>query len=331
MLLPLVVFVNNPTGQKTNPALIILAFGCTYIIWGTTYLAVLFGLKGFSPFLLSALRFAVAGALLMIWCKRKKNTFPRKKDLSIVMISGILMLVGGTGLVTWAEQYIGSGQAAVITATEPFLFLLLDKKRWSFYFSQKSIVAGLLIGFGGLSLFMLFGTTASGARISAHDQWIGNAALLLSTLLWVVGSLYSKTTKQAGIPLMSIVAVQLLAAAAFSGLISVIRGEGFDPDAVTGKALWSLAYLTIFGSIIAFVAFSWLLTVRPAAQVSTHTYINPIIAILAGWFFAGEPLGLVQGIGLVIVLLGVILTNKSRSVQDPGQAPDHKKLLSAEP
>src|SRR5215217_8351035 len=123
--------------KKENTALVVLAFGAIYIVWGTTYLAILFGLEGFPPFVLSAVRFAVAGLLLLGWCLLRGERLPERRQWKVPVVSGIVMLVGGSGLVAWAEQYVTSGQAAIVIATEPFLFLLLDKKQWSFYFSRK--------------------------------------------------------------------------------------------------------------------------------------------------------------------------------------------------
>ena len=176
--------------------LIIFAFGATYFVWGTTYIAILFGLKGFGPFLLSSIRFSVSGGILIIYCLVKRKKMPKGRDLRITVVSGVIMLVGGTSMITWSEQYIHSGQVAVIIATEPFLFILLDKKRWSFYFSQKFIIGGLILGFTGIVLFLSFGATRSDVDgISVRDHWVGVSVLLGSAVAWVVGSLYSKKNK----------------------------------------------------------------------------------------------------------------------------------------
>ncbi|MEO5893119.1 MAG: EamA family transporter [Ferruginibacter sp.] len=299
--------------KKQHPVLILLAFLAIYIIWGTTYVAILFGLEGFPPFLLSGMRFSIAGILLLGWCLLKKQKFPTHKDLKITIISGIVMLVGGSGLVAWAEQYIASGHAAIITATEPFMFLLLDKKRRSFYFSQKGIIAGLILGFIGIIIFFAFARNADQKEITIHLKVAGMLVLFTSALLWVIGSLYSKRKREVPVSNTITTAIQLIAAGIFSLLLSFSTGEGnsFSFNEVSLKAWGGLFYLTLLGSVVAYLAFTWLLTVRPAAQVSTHTYVNPVIAILTGWWIANEHIVLIQVLALGIILAGVLLTNKS--------------------
>jgi drug/metabolite transporter (DMT)-like permease len=301
--------------RKQNPVLIFLAFLAIYIIWGTTYLAILFGLEGFPPFLLSTIRFTVAGVLLLGWCLFKKQRLPSGKTLKVAIISGVIMLVGGSGLVTWAEQYVTSGQAAIVIATEPFLFILLDKKRWPLYFSQKSIIPGLLLGFSGVALFFLFAKSSHELQVSTSLKLTGYGVLFISGVLWVSGSLYSKTKRDETISNTVITSVQLIAAGVFSGLLSGLTGEvtSFSFVDVNTRAWGGLGYLIFMGSIVAYLAFTWLLTVRPPAQVSTHTYVNPVVAILMGWWIANEPLASMQLVGLGIILLGVLLTNKKAS------------------
>ncbi len=296
--------------------LILFAFLAIYIIWGTTYLAILFGLEGFPPFLLSGIRFTVAGLILISWCIFKKEKLPVAGDLKIAIISGIVMLVGGSGLVTVAEQYVTSGQAAIITATEPFIFLLVDKKRWHFYFSQKNIITGLLLGFSGVILFVLYAQSSGRLQESFTLKCTGYGILFVSCVLWVCGSLYSKTKTDQTVSNTATTAVQLLAAGVFSCLVSMVTGEWatFSFMKVSSKAWAGLAYLVTMGSVVAYLAFTWLLTVRPPAQVSTHTYVNPVIAILMGWWIAHEPMAPMQLGAVLIILLGVFLTNKKTSL-----------------
>jgi drug/metabolite transporter (DMT)-like permease len=141
---------------------IILAFAAIYIIWGSTYLAIIFAIRDIPPLLMSGMRYFFAGVLLLGWCTMiKKESIPDITSLGKNALCGILMLFGGTGALAWAEQYISSGLAAILVTSVPFWFVLLDKKQWSFYFSNKIILAGLLIGFAGVALLISFGKASS--------------------------------------------------------------------------------------------------------------------------------------------------------------------------
>ncbi|WP_374948377.1 EamA family transporter [Mucilaginibacter sp.] len=154
------------TVKNHSPLLIAFAFFNIYLIWGSTYLAVAFGLQSFPPFILVGLRYLAAGLIMLSWCKLKGERLPPFEFAWKQALSGTLMLVGGTGMISWAEQYISSGQAAVLVATEPLMFLLVDRKRWSEYFSNKYIIAGLLIGFTGIFLFLNWAL-----KLRTHRQW----------------------------------------------------------------------------------------------------------------------------------------------------------------
>ena len=298
------------SNSKRAPALLVLlAFFAIYIVWGTTYLAIVYGLRGFPPFLLSALRYLIAGTLLAGWCKVRRQQMPSAATIKVCVISGLLMLIGGSGLVTWSEQYVGSGQVAIIIATEPFLFLLIDKKRWHQYFTNRLIIAGLLTGFIGIVLFFRFSGNQPG--IAAELQWLGYGIVMISTVLWVVGALYSENKLDGSTSNILKACIQLLAAGIGSTLISAFTGElkTFSFQTVPLPAWGGLFYLVIMGSLVAYMAFTWLITVRPPALVSTHTYVNPLVAVLMGWVFVNEQLSQMQLVAMFIILAGVLLTN----------------------
>jgi drug/metabolite transporter (DMT)-like permease len=302
--------------KKPSLLLLLLAFTAVYFIWGTTYLAIVFALKGFKPFTISALRYLAAGLILVGWIGFKKLAWPEKSDLKVLIISGILMLSGGSGLVVVGEQYINSGFAAVVVATEPLFFVLLDRRRWSAYFSSKWIIIGLLLGFAGIALFAHFAPAGS-SSVHAHPV-TGTLITLLSAVCWVVGALYASRKLPAKSDNLVNSMVQLLAAGLFSGLVAAGKGEwvSFSPAAIPATAWAGLAYLVVMGSLVAYLSFTWLITVQPPAIVSTHTYINPVIAILMGWLLASEQVSFKQVIALVIILSGVIITqlNKQKMI-----------------
>lgn len=300
------------TAVSSTPRwLIILAFFNIYVIWGSTYLAVRFGLQGFPPFILSGIRYLTAGILLYLISRIRKEEQPDGRSIRINVISGILMLVGGSGMVAWAEQYITSGQAAILIATEPFWFLLLDKKGWSFYFANKSILAGLLIGFVGIVLFFQWQvqpqfTTSSSSQYS----FIASLVVLVSAVFWVIGSLYSKTNAFSA-SVIANAGIQLFAAGIGCFVLSTLTHEwsSFSIRNVSWQSWSGLLFLIFMGSLAAYLSFVWLITFLPPALVSTHTYVNPVVAVLFGWILANETLSLLQLLALVVILIGILLIN----------------------
>lgn len=297
--------------NRTNnhKILIFLAFISIYIVWGTTFLAIHYGLKGFSPFLLSGFRFFIAGALLLGWLYLKGEKPFALNAWKRNSISGFLILTIGVGSVTWAEQYISSTEAAIIIASEPFWFILVDKKNRSFYFSNKLAISGLLLGFIGLLIFFKDSLLHSEAGGLAGIRTIAFILLVFTALVWVVGSLYSK--KPTGESLFMNVSQQLIFGGISSFIIASISGEwsAFNPVAIPLEAWAGLIYLIVFGSIIAYMSFIWLLSIKPPALVSTHTFINPIVAVVAGAVIAHETISSGQMIGVATIIAGVILTN----------------------
>ena len=298
--------------NKKSGLLLVAAFASIYIIWGSTFLAVSYGLQSFPPFLLSGLRFLIAGIILFIWQKSKGEKVSNLQNWKRNGITGILILIGGTGLVAWGEQYISSTEAAIAIATGPFWFIALDRKNWSNYFSDKTIVTGLIIGFSGLLVFLkgsISGTTISTDGLSRIIAFI---VLAISSISWVLGSLYSKNNPGSQSRLMNI-SQQLLIAGIVSTLFSGAKGEWyqFSFSEVNLYAWLGLGFLIFFGSIVAYISYIWLLTVKEPVLVSTHTYINPIVAVLVGWIIAGEKISSLQFLGLIVILSGVVLTNLS--------------------
>jgi len=294
--------------KKVSWLALLLAFTGIYFVWGTSYLAIVYALKAIKPFTISALRYLAAGLILTAWVYFKKQRWPGWHDRRVLIISGILMLSGGSGLVVVGEQYISSGFAAVIMATEPLFFVLFDRQRWPMYFSGKWIIVGLLLGFAGIALFAYF--APSGATAVRSNPVAGTLITLFSAMCWVTGALYANRKLSSGTGNLVNSAVQLLAAGVFSGAIAGLKGEwpALLTTAIPASAWAGLFYLVIMGSLVAYLSFNWLMTVQPPAIVSTHTYVNPVIAVLVGWLFASEQISLPQLISLAIVLAGVMIT-----------------------
>lgn len=297
---------------KTPLVKLLLAFFAIFFIWGTTFLAVAYALKGFKPFTISALRYLTAGLILTGWIWFKKLHWPGKKDIHVLAISGILMLSGGSGLVVVSEQYISSGAAAVIMATEPLFFVLFDRSRWGIYFKNKWIIGGLIIGFAGIALFTHFAPVET--TVLDPRPVLGTMITLLSSVAWVTGALYAdrKLSSTSSSTVNS--TVQLLVAGLFSGIVAGCKGEwpALLSTPIPASAWAGLLYLIIMGSLVAYISFNWLITVQPPAIVSTHTYVNPVIAILVGWLLASESVSGGQLVALVLVLTGVLITQLNK-------------------
>lgn len=308
---------------SASPLLIAFAFFNVYIIWGSTYLAVAYGLKGFPPFILVGLRYMVAGMLMLLWCKIKGEALPERKFMLRHALSGTLMLVGGTGMIAWAEQYISSGQAAILVATEPLMFLVIDRKRWSEYFSNKFIISGLMIGFTGIFLFLKLGVAEANESSMAT---IASIVVLFSAVLWVLGSLITKDSQGKSTTVMN-ASIQLLAAGVVSGIIAFCKGEqnGFSFNTVPAQAWGGLLFLIIMGSLVAYLSFVWLISIKPPAIVSTHTYVNPVVAVLLGWILINENVNTAQLISLLVILVGILLVNVPGYLKRNDAANDRQK------
>jgi drug/metabolite transporter (DMT)-like permease len=264
----------------------------------------------FPPFLLGALRFLTAGIIMLTWSGLRGGKLFNIKDLKHSAVSGVLMLFIGTGAVIWVEQSLPSAMVAIMVSSGPLFFILLDKPKWSENLTSKSTIYGLILGFAGVIL--LFSESIFHAlEIKAVPAEMGSfAIMILGTIAWASGSLYSKY-KAGTLSLPVTSGWQMLAAgiAFIPGSLARQELNGFQWSQVSTNAWLSVIYLVFFGSIAGFSAYVWLLKVRSATQVSTHAYVNPVVAVLLGVFFAGENITGWQLAGLAIILLSVLLVN----------------------
>jgi drug/metabolite transporter (DMT)-like permease len=298
--------------SSINP-LVILAFAIVFIVWGSTYFFIAMAVHGFPPMLMGAVRYLAAGSIMLIFCSLKGDKLPPKKDLISSAVSGFLMLTIGTGVAIWVERTIPSAMVAIMASVAPIWFIVLDKANWRTNLRNKTTIYGLIIGFSGVVL--LFGEaflqSLSGAI--SRDTIVGLLLLIAGPIAWSAGSLYSKKHGGNG-PARVTTAWQMI----FAGLVfipmSLLHQEfnGFRLSQVPLQSWLAIAYLVIFGSIAAFSAYIWLLQVRPAAQVSIHAYVNPVIAVLLGVCFASESISGWQLLGLFIILFSVLLVNLPR-------------------
>lgn len=301
------------TNKAVSPILVIIAFATVYIVWGSTYFFIQMAIHGFPPLLMGAMRFFTAGMLMMIWCIIKGEKIFIRNSIIISAIVGILLLCGGNGAVIWVEQKLPSAMVAILVSTAPIWFVLLDKQNWGTNFKSKSTVAGLVVGFAGVIL--LFGEQLSGMFTggSVGSKLPGMLLLIFASIAWSSGSLYSKHHPSEGSAAVNVAWQMIIAGLLF--LPGSLLNHEFDHlqlAQVPLNAWMALGYLIIFGSIAAFSAYVWLLQVRPATQVSTYAYVNPVIAVILGMVFAHEHISVMQIAGLIIILASVLLINLSK-------------------
>lgn len=294
--------------------MVVLAFAIVYIVWGSTYFFIQIAIKDFPPFILGALRFILAGVLMAAWCIFKGENIFKARGIKHAAISGILLLFCGNGIIIWVQQSMPSAMVAIMVSSAPIWFVLLDKPKWSENLGSKSIIAGMLIGLAGVTL--LFSEQVSEALSLQGNESVKLSSMIMlvfAAITWSGGSLYSKY-KSSEDPIIVTSTWQMMAAgiAFIPGIIIRDEFNAFQWEEVSGDAWMAVLYLVVLGSIAGFSAYVWLLKERPAMQVSTYAYVNPVVAVLLGVFFADEKISSIQVIGLVIILGSVFMINMAR-------------------
>lgn len=273
--------------DRAFPAQLVLAFAAVYLIWGSTYLAIRFAVETLPPFLMAGVRFLIAGGLLYGWARLRGAPPPMRAHWKAVAIVGAFLFLGGNGGVTWAAQRIPSGLNASLIATVPLWIVLLDWARPGGVRPSRQVIGGLVVGFLGVVLLVGPGNPASAGQIDL----LGVAAVLLAALSWATGSLTSRglslphLAAQSSAMQMLVGGVLLLGAGTLTGEWGRVHLE-----AVSIRSVLALAYLVVFGAIVAFSAYTWLLRESTPARAATYAYVNPMIAVFLGWALANETL-----------------------------------------
>jgi len=285
-------------------SLVIAAFAAVYLIWGSTYLAILWVIESVPPLLMASARFLFAGALLYAWLRARGTARPSADQWRAAVIAGALMLAGGNGAVVVAEQWVPSGLTALLVAAVPLWLVVLDAILGSRSRPSRRAQLGLLVGFAGVAL--LGGTPGIGG--GGSRALLGALLVTFGSISWAGGSLYLRSAPKPGSPLM-LVAMQMLGGGVVLGVMSLALREpaDFHLADVTLRSLLALMYLVVFGSLIAYTAYVWLLTVTTPARVGTYAYVNPVIALALGWAFADEHVGLRATLAAVIIVGSVIV------------------------
>jgi drug/metabolite transporter (DMT)-like permease len=292
----------------------LLAFAIIYLVWGSTYLAISIGVREVPPFLLAAIRFSIAGLLLFLWALARGERSPTARQWKSISLIAILIFVIDYGLLFWAEQRVPSGMAAVVTAIIPALMTISEIVILKTQKLTIRLATSLLIGFAGVAVLMSRTIPVSRslnlphAKIDAPiDAW-GAIALIIASVGWAIAS---SLLRKLPLPASKVIssASQMLAGGFFLFITAAALGEFhiFHPQNVSREAWLSLLYLIIFGSIIAFTAYVWLIHHESPTKVSTYAYVNPVVAVLLGYFLAHEPLGLRTILGSALILASVIV------------------------
>lgn len=293
----------------SNPR-IVAAFVTLYLVWGSTYLAIRIVVDRLPPFYSAGIRFIVAGLLMLGWALLRGHRLPTsRRDWITLSITGILMLVGANGLVTWAEQWVESNQTALIVATSALWLAWMGTLGTQGQGLERWTVVGLLSGFLGVAVLV-----GDGLHLN-HAPWTAYAGLLTSAVLWSSGSIVAKRRPAACAPLMS-AAVQTLIAAVVLTVGGLALGEA-DEWVWETRPLLALAYLVVVGSCIGYGCFLWLVHEVTPAQLGTYAYVNPAVAVLLGWWLLDERLTGMQIVGTLIILASVLVVTLTSSVRKP--------------
>ena len=310
---PVIVPSTKPKSSSRHRAESIklgLAFAAIYIVWGSTYLAIRYAVETIPPLVTAGIRHSVAGIVLLVWaCARGYR--PMREHWIAGAILGALFFLIGHGSLHWAEQHVSSGLAALLIATEPMFILVLA---WMSGQQKISRLSALGLGTGVIGVALL-----TGAELAAKgSSLIGMIAVLVGSLSWAAGVVISPKLKlpadalgRTALPTIC-GAVMLLAAAGVTGEFHSLHWS-----AVSQKSILGLAYLIVFGSIVAFTAYTWLLQRCPPALVATHTYANPVVAVFLGWLLASEALTLRVALASVAILGAILLIRRGERATEP--------------
>lgn len=311
--------------RVTSPVSVALAFLAIYLIWGSTYLAIRFGVESMPPFLMAAVRFSVPGVLLVAWCRLRGAPAPTALQWRNTFIVGTLLLLGGNGIVTWAEQWVPSGLAALIIATVSLWMVLFAWVAEPANRPGARAIVGLVLGFLGVAILV-----KPGSEVAADPRLLlGALALILASAFWAAGSVWSRRADLPENALMT-TGMEMIGGAVSLALAGTIFGDWgrLNVSAITLRSWLSLAYLIVFGSIVAFTAYVWLLKVSTPAKVSTYAYVNPVVAVVLGVWLGGETLGPSTLGAAAVILVAVVMITSERArgkaapeVSRPAPAP----------
>jgi drug/metabolite transporter (DMT)-like permease len=290
----------------------LLAFAIIYFVWGSTYLAIRVGVREVPPFLLAALRFLIAGVVLYGWMIARGERSPSMRQWMSAFLLAVLIFILDYGLLFWAEQRVPSGVAAVMLATIPAFMALSEIFLLGTQRLTIRLALALVIGIAGVAVLMNNSLNLGGGPIDTA----GAVALIIASISWSVAS---ALTRKLPLPESKVInsGAQMLAGGVLLALTAAALGEfrGFHPSTVSLGVWLALAYLSVAGSIIGFTAYIWLIHHESPTKVGTYAYVNPVVAVLVGYFLGGEALGTRTVLGTLCVLISVVVITTTRAKQ----------------
>lgn len=282
----------------------LLAFAIIYFVWGSTYLAIRIGVREVPPFLLAGMRFFVAGGVLYAWMRATGTPSPTRREWAAVTLPAVLLFAVDYGLVFWAEQRVPSGITAVIMATIPVFMALADILFLRTSRLTLRLAFALMVGIGGVAVLVSHAKNLGEGAVDSS----GAIALLVGAVSWSVASVLSRKLPLPESKVMSSGA-QMLAGGILLTLTAAMLGEfrGFHMQTVSVRAWLALAYLIVAGSIVAFTAYVWLIHHESPTKVGTYAYVNPVVAVVIGYFLGGEAIGARTVLGTLLILVSVVV------------------------
>src|SRR5215467_13851582 len=295
----------RPERRPVSRTAVVLSFLAIYLIWGSTYLAIWYAVASIPPLYTAGFRHAIAGTILLVWALVKGQR-PTREQIRASIVVGFLFFLVGHGTLHWAETQIPTGLASLLIASEPiwvFLLACAAEKRWQM---NWRLLSGVALGLGGVALLMGRDLWSAGRGV-----FLGAVACLIGAISWSAGIIYSRRSHLSGSPLL-LSALSLLAGSLMLLAAGTVAGEyrGFSFRSVTSRSWLAVAYLVVFGSVIAFTAYNWLLERYSPTLVATHTYVNPVVAVLLGWWRARERVSINVMASAAMVIAAVFLVDR---------------------
>jgi drug/metabolite transporter (DMT)-like permease len=283
---------------------IVLAFLAVYLCWGMTYLAMRIAVEDIPPHLMSGARFLVAGLILYLWTRRRGDPRPTKIQWRAAAMVGAFLLLGGNATVAWAEQQVPSGLAAVLIAVAPIWMVAFEWARGGPRPGRR-VIAGLVLGLAGVALLV-----SPKGDSATQVNLVGAVMLVLASASWAWGSVVSKSAPLPKSPFLA-TSMEMVAGGVLLLLTALAAGQfaHFRPTQVSADAVLAWAFLVVFGSLVGFTAYIWLLGVTSIAKAGTYAYVNPIVAVFLGWAILNEPVTGRTLIAALVILVGVALVN----------------------
>jgi drug/metabolite transporter (DMT)-like permease len=311
---------------RPSAAMVLAAFAALYVIWGSTYLAIRIAIESLPPLLMAGARFLLAGTLLYAIMRFRGEPAPTRRQWGSTALIGMLLLMFGNGGVTMAERTVPTGVAALLVAMVPMWMVLLEWLRPGGTRPAGRTILGLVIGFVGMVLLVGPSGFAGGDRVDP----VGASFVLVGALAWAAGSIWSR---RAPLPESALLAtgMEMVCGGVWLLLAGTVTGEwgAVHPSAFTLQSVLALLYLVIFGSLIGFTAYIWLLGVSTPARVSTYAYVNPLVAVLLGWALLDEPLNArILGAAAIIVAAVAVITLGKRAQPAPKTAAEPAKAVA---